>query len=67
MISHKLVTEFGGKLLLNSEVGKGSIFTFSILLKDISIMEDTGETKTETVTSINSKKLCYEWKPPSGL
>jgi signal transduction histidine kinase len=36
MISHKLVTEFGGKFLLNSEVGKGSTIAFTIPLQETS-------------------------------
>jgi signal transduction histidine kinase len=32
MISHKLVTEFGGKFLVVSEEGKGAEFIFTIKL-----------------------------------
>ena len=34
MISNKLVSEFGGKFTVNSDIGKGSEFMFTIKLVD---------------------------------
>ena len=34
MISNKLVAEFGGKFTVNSDIGKGSEFTFTIKLEE---------------------------------
>jgi signal transduction histidine kinase len=33
MISNKLVSEFGGKFWVESDIGKGSNFTFTIKLE----------------------------------
>ena len=35
LISEKIVIEFGGKILLDSEVGHGAKFTFSIVLNQL--------------------------------
>jgi hypothetical protein len=40
MISNKLVAEFGGKFTVNSDIGKGADFTFTIKLEEKDVLRE---------------------------
>jgi hypothetical protein len=67
MISHKLVTEFGGEFSIDSDIGRGTTFSFTILLKDSFRSEDQEEVKIEGSAAVNSLVLKYKWKPPMDI
>ena len=66
MISSKLVKQYEGEFFIESEPGKGSIFTFTFKLSD---SNETDEFLNENKTTggnqvqINSRNLDFRWKP----
>ena len=42
-VCKRIVTYFGGDLRVNSEFGKGSTFTFTIIVNDFSTDNDMGD------------------------
>lgn len=60
VISEKIVDQFGGKIKVYSEVGRGSTFSFQFELDEDQLDQNVQE---QTDNRLNSYQLIFEWKP----
>ncbi|QQO09951.1 response regulator [Breznakiella homolactica] len=56
-ISHGLITNMGGQITVQSQIGKGSIFTFSITLDTIAGREEVPENDGQEVPDLKGRRI----------
>ena len=65
MISNKLVTEFGGKFTVESELGRGAEFKFTINISKNN--RETISEKREGAEVVNAQGFSYQWSPKENF